>query len=117
MKAPLKPWVSARDAGEPESSALVTLLVDTEERIARPSAPPTCWVVLRSPEASPDSLAGTPLVAEIVIGTNESPRPAPRATIAGRTGLGEAAAPGTPGGGGETGGRERKAPRRNRLRR
>ena len=70
MKAPLKPWVSARDAGEPESSALVTLLVDTEERIARPSAPPTCWVVLRSPEASPDSLAGTPLVAEIVIGTN-----------------------------------------------
>jgi hypothetical protein len=77
-KAPLKPWVSATGSGEPEWRALVKRLVETEERIARPSEPPTCWVVLRSPEASPDSLAGTPLVAAIVIGTNDIPIPMPR---------------------------------------
>src|SRR6476660_10554772 len=81
-KAPLNPWVSAAGSGEPPFRALVTRLVETEERIARPSEPHTCWVVLRSPEASPDQLAGTPLVAAIVIGTNESPSPPPRTMIA-----------------------------------
>ena len=62
-------------------------LVETEERIASPSEPPTCWVVLSSPEASPESPLATPLVAAIVIGTNDIPKPVPTTTMAGRTWL------------------------------
>ena len=87
MKAPLNPWVRATGSAEPPCRALVTRLVETEERIAKPSEPPTCWVVLSSPEASPESPLATPLVAAIVTGTNDSPRPGPRTSIAGRTWL------------------------------
>jgi hypothetical protein len=87
VKAPLNPWVSATGSAEPPCSALVARLVETEERIARPSEPPTYWVVLSSPEARPESPAATPLVAAIVIGTNDIPRPAPRTIMAGRTWL------------------------------
>jgi hypothetical protein len=83
----LNPCVSAAGSEEPPWSALVARLVDTEERIARPSEPPTCWVVLTSPEASSESRAATPFVAEIVIGTNDIPRPVPSTSIAGRTWL------------------------------
>jgi len=62
-------------------------LVETAVRIARPSEPPTCWVVFSNPEASPESAAATPLVAAIVIGTNDIPRPNPSTIIAGKTWL------------------------------
>ena len=52
-KAPLKPCVSATGSGEPASSAFVTRVAETVLRIARPSEPPTCWVVFSSPDASP----------------------------------------------------------------
>ena len=42
---------------------------------ARPSAPPTCWEVLISPLARPDSRSATPDTAAIVIVTNEKPSP------------------------------------------
>ena len=45
------------------------------ERIASPSAPPICCDVLKSPDASPASEFGLPLVAISVIGTNVSPIP------------------------------------------
>ncbi len=35
--------------------SLVITWVATEERIARPSAPPTCCIVLRTPEPMPES--------------------------------------------------------------
>ena len=62
-------------------------LVETEERIASPSEPPTCWVVFSRPDARPESPVATPVVAAIVMGTNDRPRPTPRATIEGRTWL------------------------------
>src|SRR4051812_50217362 len=91
MKAPLKPCVSATGNGEPAPSALVARVAETVLRIARPSEPPTCWVVFSSPEASPESAGATPFVAEIVIGTNDIPSPAPRTIMAGRTWRGEGA--------------------------
>ena len=57
VNAPVKPCVSAAGSVEPACSALVIRDVETADRIARPSDPPTCWVVLSSPEASPESSA------------------------------------------------------------
>ena len=51
------------------------LLVASVERIARPSAPPTCWVVFRSPEASPASSDAMFVVAISVSGTKTRPMP------------------------------------------
>src|SRR3954462_428662 len=85
VNAPVKPCVSAAGRADPPSSALVTPDVETAARTARPSAPPTCWVVLSRPEARPESSAATPLVAAIVIGTNDMPSPTPITTIAGST--------------------------------
>ena len=47
---------------------------------ARPTAPPTWREVLIRPEASPASWSGTPVVAAIVIGTNDNPSPTPTST-------------------------------------
>ena len=44
-------------------------------RTASPSAPPTCWLVLMSPEARPASSGRVPVTAAIVEGTNAKPRP------------------------------------------
>ena len=52
-------------------------VVDTVVRMATPSAPPICWLVLMSPEASPASRGGTPARAAIETGTNEKPSPTP----------------------------------------
>src|SRR5262249_54584130 len=52
-KPPLKPWVSATGRGEPESSALVKRLVETAERIAGPSEPPTRSAAFSTPPPSP----------------------------------------------------------------
>ena len=50
-------------------------LLATVARIARPSAPPTCWEVLISPEASPASCGSVPVTAAIVTGTNDEAEP------------------------------------------
>ena len=87
---PLVSAVAEVVANEPvthDLRRLVIRLVETEERIARPSEPPTCRVVLSSPEASPDSAGATPVVAAIVTPTNDSPSPAPMMVMAGRTWL------------------------------
>ena len=44
---------------------------------ATPIAPPTCCVVLISPDATPASDGRTPVRAPIDIGTNASARPRP----------------------------------------
>ena len=85
VNAPVKPCVSAPGTADPPCSALVTRDVETADRTARPSDPPTCWVVLRRPEARPESSAATPLVAAIVMGTNDMPSPMPTTIIAGST--------------------------------
>src|SRR5439155_25753502 len=77
MNPPLNPCVSATGSGAPPCSAWVTRVVATVERIASPIAPPTCCVVLSRPDARPESSGATPVVAEIVIGTNDNPRPIP----------------------------------------
>ena len=53
------------------------------DRTARPSAPPTCCEVLKSPEASPASSPATFVVASSVIGTNVRPMPIEVTPIAG----------------------------------
>ena len=47
------------------------------DRIARPSAPPTCCEVLIRPDARPASSGFVPITAAIVTDTNASPRPKP----------------------------------------
>ena len=59
--APLNPCVRATGSADPPSKALVVRLVETVERIARPSEPPTCWVVLSSPDAEPRVAARDPV--------------------------------------------------------
>ena len=49
--------------------------IEMADRTARPSAPPTCCVVLINPLARPASLSGTPETAAIVVVTNANPRP------------------------------------------
>src|SRR5690348_7081641 len=85
VNAPLNPSVSATGSAAPPWSALATRVVETVERIASPSDPPTSWVELSRPEASPESSGATPLVAAIVAGTNDMPKPSPRMTMAGNT--------------------------------
>ena len=85
VNAPVKPCVSAAGSVDPPCSALVIRDVETADRTARPSDPPTCWVVLSRPEARPESSRATPLVAAIVIGTKDMPSPTPMTTIAGST--------------------------------
>ena len=58
--------------------------VENVERSASPRAPPICCAVLKRPDASPASSAGTPLVAISVIGTNTSPMPIEVSMIPGR---------------------------------
>jgi hypothetical protein len=65
-----EPVGSATGSPAPPSSALAIWRVEIVERIASPSDPPTCWVVLSRPEASPESSGATPVVAAIVAGTN-----------------------------------------------
>src|SRR5436190_1995536 len=57
------------------SCAVPITEVEIADSTARPSAPPTCWVVLIMPLASPCSRSGTPEIAAIVSGTKARPRP------------------------------------------
>ena len=64
-----------RCCATPASSRLWVRLLATVARIASPSAPPTCWEVLISPEARPASCGLVPVTAAIVTGTNDEPEP------------------------------------------
>jgi hypothetical protein len=87
VNPPLNPCVSATGSAAPPRSASLKRVVETVERIASPSDPPTCCVVLSRPEASPESSGATLVVAAIVIGTNDIPRPSAMITSAGSTWL------------------------------
>src|SRR5262249_18470109 len=67
-----KPWVSVA-ALTVRPVAVVAIVVTT----ASPIAPPTCRLVLTSPEATPASVPGTPCRAAIVTATNATPIPIP----------------------------------------
>jgi hypothetical protein len=47
------------------------------EAIAIPIAPPTCWLVFSSPDASPARCSSTPAKPAIEIGMNANAVPAP----------------------------------------
>src|SRR6478735_9932067 len=85
VNALVKPCVRAAGSDDPPSRALVIRDDETAVRTARPSDPPTCWVVLSRPDARPEPSGATPLVAEIVIGTNDMPSPTPITIIASST--------------------------------
>ena len=76
MKAVWKPSVSATAVAVAAArDHVVGAALATAASIARPSAPPTCWEVLISPDARPASCGSTPATAAIVIGTNAKPSP------------------------------------------
>src|SRR6266508_1997804 len=77
QNARLKPPVSADEIESPALVRWLVRVVETVEKIATPSAPPICCVVLMSPDASPASCGATPASAAIDIGTNENPSPTP----------------------------------------
>ena len=54
---------------------------NTVTRMARPSAPPTCWVTLTMLAAAPESSGATPASEVMVSGTNAMPMPAPSSSI------------------------------------
>jgi hypothetical protein len=58
---------------------------DSVASTARPSAPPTCTVVLTRPEARPASLGSTPDIDSVISDGKQTPAPAPSRTITGRT--------------------------------
>ena len=96
MKAPTRKAVVAPSAndriatspgsafGPPSSAARSRMKCEaTVERIARPSAPPTCCIVLSTPEPMPASADGMPCRATSVIGTKVRPMPIDMVTMNG----------------------------------
>ena len=77
---PGRPGLGARPRLASTSAVLSAASV---ESTARPSAPPTCWEVLKMPEASPASSASMLVVAISVIGTNVSPMPMDMGSVPG----------------------------------
>ena len=73
QNASAKPSVRACGWEVPSLTRFSVRVVDTVVRIATPSAPPICWLVLMSPDARPASWGGTPASAAIETGTNEKP--------------------------------------------
>ena len=70
-----KPAVNACATGAWAASRSCVRLVATAEKIASPSAPPSCCEAFRSAAASPALSAGTPAFAAVVTPTNTAPRP------------------------------------------
>src|SRR5437868_4646396 len=74
-KARANPEVSASGRGLPPVTASFVLAVATAEKIANPTAPPSCCEALSSAAASPARSGGTLALAAVVIATNAAPRP------------------------------------------
>jgi hypothetical protein len=78
-----KPAPTRNAVRKPSFSAIRPLVADElsvtalaiAARIARPSAPPTCWLVLISPDARPASSSLMPATAPIVTDTKAKPSP------------------------------------------
>jgi hypothetical protein len=68
---------------EPKLVAALAAIVDSS---AVPSAPPTCWQALTSAEATPASVAATPIVELFIAVAKMNPRPAPMTSRPGRIG-------------------------------
>ena len=66
-----------RRNGVPACASAFVWLAATLEAIAIPIAPPSCWDVLSSPDASPARRSSTPASAAIEIGMNANAVPAP----------------------------------------
>ena len=60
-------------------------VLDSVASTARPSAPPTCRLVLTSPEARPESLWVAPDIASVISDGKQRPAPTPSSSITGRT--------------------------------
>lgn len=60
---------------------LVVAVIAIVDSMASPSAPPTCWVVFSTPEASPASLFSTLETAARVSGMNVKPSPVAITTL------------------------------------
>ena len=61
--------------GRARASRALVRAVAMAEKIARPSAVPSCWEVLSRPAASPALSAGTPALAAVVTETKTAPSP------------------------------------------
>jgi hypothetical protein len=61
----------------PLSSRLWVRSVESVASTARPIAPPTCMLVLTSPEASPESSIVAPDIARVMIAGKAEPMPMP----------------------------------------
>ncbi|BCL23447.1 hypothetical protein GCM10017668_52900 [Streptomyces tuirus] len=78
---------SAMNCGSCFSASSFVAVPKTVVRMDRPSDPPTCCVVLSSPEAAPASCGATPETAVSVSVTKFSPMPKPNTSIGPRTPL------------------------------
>ena len=65
----------------PSALSRLVRVMETVARTASPSAPPTCAVVLRRPEASPESAVVASDMARMVSAGNDRPAPTPINTI------------------------------------
>ena len=74
------PWVSACGL-----VACPLAVPNTATSTARPSEPPASWSMFTSPDAAPESAAGTPASDALVSGTNTSPIPTPMSSIGPKT--------------------------------
>src|SRR5438270_455545 len=72
-----KPPVRAAGAASPPWTSVLKWVAATVEAIATPTAPPTCWAVLRMPEARPASASDTPASPAIDTGMKANAVPAP----------------------------------------
>ena len=72
--------MSAAGTAWPAWSSAWVWLAATLEAIAIPIAPPSCWEVFKSPDASPAWCVSTPASAAIEIGMNANAVPAPATT-------------------------------------
>jgi hypothetical protein len=83
-KARWYPLVNADAVETPLASRPSVRDAERDAITASPSAPPTCCVVLISPEATPESLGATPDIASVINDGNERPAPTPSRSITGK---------------------------------
>ena len=79
------PLVNADAVPSPPSIRLSLRVADSVASTARPSAPPTCAVVLTRPEARPASSWVAPDIASVISAGKQTPIPRPSMIITGRT--------------------------------
>src|SRR4051794_3111212 len=78
------PAVNAAGNDSPLATRWLKWLIETDDVIATPIAPPICCAVLMSPDARPASCASTPASAAIATGMNENGNANPTSRYPGR---------------------------------